>query len=60
LPASFNPTVRRLAEGGLFTAKSERKALADRLAATYGEHAEFLPAAVEAKKNILICGATGS
>ncbi len=60
LPASFNPTVRRLADGGLFAAKPERKALADRLAVAYGEHVEFLPAAVETKKNILICGATGS
>ena len=59
-PASFNPTVGRLAEGGLFVPKPEREALADRLAVAYGRHAEFLPAAVEAKRNILICGATGS
>jgi type IV secretion system protein VirB11 len=60
LPASFNPTVRGLADGGLFSAKPERRSLADRLAVAYGRHAEFLPAAVEAKKNVLICGATGS
>jgi len=59
-PASFSPTVGRLAEGGLFVQKPERGARADRLAVAYGRHAEFLPAAVEAKRNILICGATGS
>ena len=29
-------------------------------AVAYGRHAEFLPAAVKAKRNILICGATAT
>ena len=36
-PASFSPTVGRLAEGGLFVQKPERKTLADRLAVAYGD-----------------------
>ena len=59
-PASFNPTVARLAEGGLFKVRPEHRQLADFLTATYGEHAAFLPAAVVARKNILIAGRTGS
>jgi type IV secretion system protein VirB11 len=59
-PASFHPTVAGLAEGGLFRIRPEQWALADRLTAKYGEHAEFLPAAVAARKNILIAGRTGS
>jgi type IV secretion system protein VirB11 len=59
-PASFHPTVARLADTGLFSARPDNVALVDRLSATCGEHALFLPAAVVAKKNILIAGATGS
>lgn len=59
-PASFHPTVARLADTGLFSAGPDHVALVDRLSATYGTHAQFLPAAVATKKNILIAGATGS
>jgi type IV secretion system protein VirB11 len=59
-PASFHPTVARLADTGLFSVRPDHMALVDRLSATNGEHAQFLPAAVAAKKNILIAGATGS
>jgi len=59
-PSSFVPTVPHLAKGGLFDPKPVRKARADQLAAAYGTHAAFLPSAVEARKNIIIAGATGS
>ena len=59
-PASFSPTVAKLAEGGLFKVRPDQGALVDYLTTTYGERAAFLPAAVLARKNILIAGRTGS
>jgi len=59
-PSSFVPTVSRLAEGGLFIDRPQRRELASKMLASYGAHAAFLLQAVEAKKNIIIAGATGS
>jgi type IV secretion system protein VirB11 len=59
-PAAFTPTVAHLKAGGLFVRRPQTFASADALLALYGDDAEFLKTAVVARKNILICGATGS
>jgi type IV secretion system protein VirB11 len=57
-PPSWLPTVGSLAERGLFTNRSESHALVGLQVA--GDHAADLTRAVRERKNILICGATGS
>ena len=60
-PSAFVPTLDLLAKGGLFNGAPERTA-PHHAAGIYpsGSKDEFLAAAVKARRNILICGRTGS
>jgi type IV secretion system protein VirB11 len=60
-PSAFVPTLDLLSRGGLFS-KAAGHHETDHLAEIYasGSKSEFLAAAVKARRNILICGRTGS
>jgi len=60
-PSAFVPTLDLLARGGLFNRAPERTE-PDQVAAISASSStdEFLAAAVKARRNILICGRTGS